>query len=137
MGPDPGLTQAINAAAGEIAASQKFTIDNAKYLDDAEKRHLDALVTDIRGAQSLAAVGAKRQDLDRTLTELRTKSGERRKDEEDRLVQQRKDQEALQARAARNKALADAVARATPVFSEAEPLEPSSSKADGEKEGAR
>ncbi|MBI3447835.1 MAG: hypothetical protein HY049_02770 [Acidobacteria bacterium] len=120
MGPDPALTSALNAAAADIAAAQKFAVDNAKYLDDGEKRHLDTLATDIRGGQTPAAVGAKRQELDRAIAELRGKSAERKKAEDDRLAQQRKDQEALQARAAQNKALADAVAKANPVFTEAE-----------------
>jgi len=89
MGPDPALVSALNAAAGDIASAQKFAVDSAKYLDDGEKRRLDTLATEIRGAQTPAAVSTRRQELDRTIAELRGKSAERKKAEDDRLAQQK------------------------------------------------
>jgi hypothetical protein len=120
MGPDPALTQAINGAATEIAGAQKFAVDNAKYLDDTEKRRLDALVAEIRGAQTAGAATSKRQELQKAVADLRAKTGGRKKEEEDRLAEKKKEEDALLARMAQNRALSDAVKKATPVLQEAD-----------------
>ena len=120
MGPDPALTQALNAAAGDIAGALKLAVDNAKYLDDSEKRRLDTSVTELRGAQTASSAGSMRQELQKTVAELRLKAGARKKEEDDRLAEKKKEEDALAARMAQNRALSDAVGRATPVLQEAE-----------------
>jgi len=120
MGPDPALTQAINAAATEIAGAQKLAIDNASYLDEGDRRRIDTAVSEIRSSQTAAIANSRRQELQKTVGDLRSKIATKKKEEEERIAQEKRDQEALQARMAQNKALADAVGRATPDLRDAE-----------------
>ncbi len=108
-GPDPALARAIDAAAVDIAAAQKLAVETGRYLEEAEKKSLDALVAEIRGAQSPAAAGAKLQELKRSITDLRVKAADRKRQDE-----------ARQADLAANKALRDAVEKAAPTVREAD-----------------
>jgi tetratricopeptide (TPR) repeat protein len=118
-GPDP-LAQAVNAAAVDIAMSQKLEAESGGYLEGTEKRRLDTLVSEIRGAPTPAVVGAKRTELQHAITDLRSKAAERKRQEDVAAGTRKKEQEEQQKRLAQDRLLGDAMAKAGPALREAE-----------------
>lgn len=115
-GPDPARQQAVNGAAGEIAKAGKLKVDGGSYLDDSEKNRLDALVAEIRGAETAREARSSQSDLKTTVDSLTGKVAERKRVEAERA----REEKARQERLAANQALREAMGRVAPTLREAE-----------------
>jgi hypothetical protein len=115
-GPDPALQQTVNGAAGEIAKAGKLKVDGGSYLDDSEKNRLDALVAEIRGAETAREARSSQSDLKTTVDSLTGKVAERKRVETERA----REEKARQERLAANQALREAMGRVAPTLREAE-----------------
>jgi tetratricopeptide (TPR) repeat protein len=79
-GPDPALTRAIDAAAGDVAAAQKFVVDAGDLLNDDERSRLTRATSGIREAATVAEASAGRQALKTLQSELQSQVDGRRRD---------------------------------------------------------